>query len=421
MFDYDKWQEILHTLRKNKLRTLLTAFGVFWGVFMLVIMLGAGKGLQNAIYSGMGDFATNSMFVWAQPTTMPYDGFPRNRYYSFKIEDMEAIKNAVSAIDVITPTVNGGGWRQTTNVVYQMQKGAYEVKGIMSGENKIDPVDIYKGRYINEIDNLHTRKVILIGYRVYEELFAKGEDPVNKYVKLNGIYFKVIGVFKSRHTGGWGEQQNSLMFIPFTTTQQIYNYPNNVDHFSIVGKPDADISQVESSVKAVLARRHGIHPDDKGAFGSNNVGERFKKMNGLFLGIRGLVWFVGVFTLLAGVIGVSNIMLIIIRERTQEIGIKRAVGAKPVKIISMIISESVFLTSIAGLLGMATGIYLVSLADKLIGNPEAGNAVILNPEIDIRVAITAVAVLVVFGMLAGIIPARRAVSIKPIEAIHDQN
>lgn len=421
MIDYDKWQEIFHTLKQNKLRTFLTAFGVLWGIFMLMVMLGAGTGLQNAVYSGMGDFATNSMFVWTQATTIPYKGFPRGRWYRFKLDDMHALKNAIPGIDIITPTAHGGGFRHTNNVMYGLQKGAFQVEGVMPEENLVDPVDIYKGRYLNEFDELNTRKVALLGYRVYEELFENDEDPVDKYIKLNGMYFQVIGVYKSKHTGGWGEHQNSYIFIPFGTVQQVYNYPNIVDHFSIVGKPTADINAIEDEVKTILAKRHDVHPDDKGAFGCNNVGEDFKKLRNLFLGIKGLIWFVGIFTLLAGVIGVSNIMLIIIKERTQEFGIKRAMGATPLKIISTVISESVFLTLIAGLTGMALGIYVVEIVNKAIGNPDTNDVMFLNPEIDFRIAIASVIILVLFGILAGIIPARRAVAIKPIEAIREEN
>jgi putative ABC transport system permease protein len=421
MIDHDKWQEIFHTLRQNKLRTFLTAFGVLWGIFMLMIMLGAGTGLQNAVYSGMGDFATNSMFVWSQKTTIPYKGFPRGRRYRFELNDKEAIKNAIPGIDIITPTVHGGGYRHTSNVMYGLQKGAFRVEGVMPDENKVDPVDMQMGRYLNEFDEMNTRKVALLGYRVYEELFVDEKDAVDKYIKLNDMYFQVIGVYKSKHTGGWGEQQNSIIFIPFSTTQQIYNYPNIVDHYAIVGKPTADINAIEHEVKAILAKRHDIHPDDKGAFGCNNVGEEFKKIRGLFLGIKGLIWFVGIFTLLAGVIGISNIMLIIIKERTQEFGIKRAMGATPMKIISTVISESVFLTLIAGLTGMALGIYIVEIVNKAIGNPDSNDIMFLNPEVDFRIAVAALIILILFGVLAGIIPAKRAVSIKPIEAIRQEN
>ena len=265
------------------------------------------------------------------------------------------LKNAIPEIDIITPTVRGGGFRATNTIIYGREKGAYQVDGIMPDENKIDPVNIEYGRYINELDILNNRKVALIGYRVYEELFKNGEDAINKFIKVNGMIFQVIGVYKSKHTGNWGEQQNSRMFIPFSTAQKIYNYPNKVDHFSITGKPMYNISDIEIKAKKVLAKRHNLNPEDKGAFGCNNVGEEFKKMNGLFLGIRGLIWLVGIGTLLAGVIGVSNIMLIIIKERTQEFGVKRALGATPLKIISTVISESVFLTSIAGVAGYVPG------------------------------------------------------------------
>jgi len=421
IIDYDKWQEIFHTLKKNKVRTGLTAFGVLWGIFMLMVMLGAGKGLENAVYSGMGDFATNSMFIWSQSTTIPYKGFPRNRWYRFELDDMHALKRSILGIDIITPTVHGGGWQVTSTLIYGDQKGNFRVEGIMPNENKVDPVDIFKGRYINDLDELNKRKVALLGYRVYEELFKKDEDPIDKYVKINGIYFQIVGVYKSKHTGHWGESQNSITFIPFGTTQQIYNYADIVDHFSIVGKPNANIDEIQEEVMTILAHRHSVHPDDKGAFGYNNVGQQFRKINGLFMGIRGLIWLVGIGTLLAGVIGISNIMLIIINERTKEFGIKRAMGATPFKIISTVISESVFLTSLAGLTGMAFGIYIVELVNKAIGSSNSNEVMFMNPEVDFKVAISALIILIVFGIFAGIIPAKRAVSIKPIEAIRQEN
>jgi putative ABC transport system permease protein len=417
MIDYDKWQEIFHTLGKNKLRTSLTAFGVIWGIFMLIVMLGAGAGLKNAVYAGMGDFSTNSMFIWTQPTTLPYKGFPRGRSYQFELKDKFALQNSIPDIAIISPTVHGGGWQKASTVINGLQKGAYRVEGVMPDENKIDPVTIYKGRYLNDLDELNKRKVALLGYRVYEELFKNGEEPINKYIKINGMYFQVIGVYQSKHRGGWGEDQNSLINIPFSTTEQVYNYANIVDHFSIVGTPTSDINAIEKKVKQILAQRHSLDPNDVGAFGCNNVGDEFKKLNGLFLGINGLIWLVGIGTLLAGIIGISNIMLIIINERTQEFGIKRAMGATPIKIITTVISESVFLTSIAGLTGLTCGIYVVELVNKLVSNAPSDDVMFLNPEVDFRIAIAALILLIIFGVFAGIIPAKRAVSIKPIEAI----
>lgn len=419
MIDIDKWQEIFHTLKQNKLRTALTAFGVFWGMFMLVIMLGAGSGLQNQVFSSFGDFSTNSMFIWAQHTTMPYKGFQRNRSYHFDYSDLEAIKKAIPEIGVIAPTVNGGGFQNSTLIVQGTKKGSYLVYGKTPQENFIDPVEMFKGRYLNEFDLLNNRKVVLIGHRVYEELFDKGEDPVNKYIRINGSYFQVIGVYKSKHTGGWGEQQNSQVFIPFSTAQRIYNYPNQVDHFSIVVKPQYEVALVQDRVMAILAKRHKIHPDDKGAFGYNNVGEEFKKINGLFIGIKTLIWIVGVGTLLAGMIGVSNIMLIILRERTSEFGIKRALGATPFKIISHVLSESIFLTSIAGVSGLMMGV--LALGGLNMAFASGPDAALKDPSIDFGLSILAVGIIVLSGILSGLIPSKRAVSIKPIEAIRTEN
>lgn len=418
MIDFDKWQEIFHTLKQNKLRTTLTAFGVFWGIFMLVIMLGAGKGLENAVYSNLGDFARNSMFIWAERTTMPYNGLPRNRAYNFKYEDMYALKQNIPEIDVIAPAVHGGGWRQTNIVVRGLEMGNYEVNGVTPEEDFIDPVEVVGGRHINQLDLKNARKVCVIGYRVYEELFKKGEDPCGQYIRINSSYFQVIGYFKSKHSGRWGENQNSQISIPFATAQRIYNYPNKADRFSIIVNPNYEVGEVESKVMAILAARHNIHPDDKAAFGYNNVGEEFKKMNGLFLGIRGLIWIVGVGTLLAGIIGVSNIMLIIIRERTSEFGIKRAIGATPRIVISSVLSESTFLTLMAGNAGLMLGVLIIELVNKAL---PPDSEMFRNPEVDFNLAITALFIIVISGLLAGLIPARRAVSIKPIAAIRTEN
>lgn len=419
MIDIDKWQEIFHTLRQNRVRTALTAFGVFWGIFMLILMLGSGNGLQNQVFSMFGDFKTNSMFIWAQRTTMPYKGFQRNRFYSFKYEDMYALKSQIPEIEIIAPTVNGGGFRQANLVVRGLQKGNYEIYGKTPDENLIDPVDILYGRYLNELDLSNKRKVALIGNRVYEELYKKGEDPVNTYIRMNGSYFQVIGAYKTRRDGGDSDRENSQIFIPFSTAQQIYNYPNKVDHFSIVVWPQYEVTNVQEKVMATLAARHDLHPDDEGAFGYFNMGKEFKKISGLFLGIKVLILIVGTGTLLAGVIGVSNIMLIIIRERTNEFGIKRALGATPLKIISSVLSESTFLTLIAGISGLMMGVLALSGMDKAFaGSPESP---LKNPSVDFNMAMLALAVIVFSGLLAGLIPSKRAVSIKPIEAIRTEN
>ncbi len=421
MFDLDKWQEIFNTLKSNKVRTILTGFGVFWGIFMLMIMMGAGKGLENGVYANMGDFATNSMFIWTRTTTKPFKGFPRNRRFYFHYDDKEAMYNNIEGIDIIAPRIQAGGDDDDALIVTRgLKDGSYEVSGVVPDENKIDPVTIKRGRYINQIDLNDTRKVAVIGKTVYDDLFGKDEDPLNKYIRIGEIYYQVIGTYESKHSGRWGERHNAMIFIPFSTCEVVYNYNNIVGYFSITGKPEYDITEIEKKVKTLLAKRHSIHPDDESALGSNNVGEEFKKMRGLFIGINTLVWFVGIGTLMAGIIGISNIMLIIIKERTQEIGIKRAIGATPFSIMSTVITESVFLTGIAGFLGMFVGVSIVELVAQLVGNTPSPDSSFLNPQVDFSTALTSLGLLVFAGVLAGIIPSRRAVDIKPIEAIRTE-
>jgi putative ABC transport system permease protein len=420
MFDIDKWQEIVYTLKKNKLRTGLTAFGVCWGIFMLMIMMGAGKGLQNGVLANMGDFATNSTFIWTKRTSKPYKGFPRDRQYYFKYEDMKALYTHIPEIDIIAPRIRAGGYRHETIVTRGERQGAYEVAGVVPDENKVDPVILSIGRYINQVDIENKRKVAVVGKKVYNDLFGKDENPLKKYIRIGEIYYQVIGSFESMHSGRWGENQNSIVFIPFSTCQLVYNYNNRVGYFSITALPSYDIVEVEKDVKKVLAKRHKIHPQDKGAFGSNNQGKIFKQTSDLFMGINVLTWVVGIGTLLAGIIGISNIMLIIIKERTQEIGIKRAIGASPFNIISTIITESVFLTGIAGMIGMFLGILIVEIVNQAIGSSPSAGIGFVNPQVNFRLAVSVFIILIFSGVLAGVIPARRAILIKPIEAIRSE-
>jgi len=420
MFDLDSWQEIYHTLKSNKLRTFLTAFGVFWGIFMLVIMLGSGRGLENGVYEGMGDFATNSVFMWAQPTSMPYKGFDRGRRYNFNNDDTKAIRREVSEIKYLAPRLQAFGGNGENNVVRNLKSGAFSILGDVPEFNKIDPVEITNGRFLNELDLEESRKVLVIGKNVFEALFEADENPINQYIRVNGVYFKIIGTFASKHNQGWGEYQNQSIFMPFTTLQKTYNYGSMVGHYSVTAKAGVSASLVEKKVKNLLKKRHHVHPNDERAIGSNNVEEEFNKINGLFNGIAFLVWIVGTGTLIAGVIGVSNIMLVIIKERTKEIGIQRAIGATPNRIIKQILAESVVLTGIAGSVGLLAGIWLLELIDYGISSSGGGGGTFSNPTIDIGLALTALVILITAGMLSGLIPAKRAVSIKPIDALRSE-
>jgi len=415
MIDFDKWSEIMQALKKNRLRTFLTAFGVFWGIFMLVIMLGSGNGLHNAVYDNMGDFSTNSCFMWTQTTTMSYKGFSRGRRFNFNNGDTEMLLQNIPEIKALSPRLNGWTNTEGNNAIRGDKAGAFSIMGDYPAWNVIDPYEITQGRFINDIDIKENRKVIAIGQKVVESLFLKGENPIGQYIKINGIYFNVVGTFKSKKGGGQAEHEEQNIHMPFTTLQKTYNFGDMVGWYAISAHDDVPVDIVETKARAILKSRHKIHPDDERAIGGFNVAKEFRKMNGLFLGINTLIWIVGIGTLLAGVIGVSNIMLVIVKERTKEIGIQRALGAKPIKVISQIISESVFLTSLAGILGLSSGVWLVELINRSLAN--GGGDMFKNPEVDIKVASIALIVLIISGAFAGLLPASRAVSIKPIDAI----
>lgn len=422
MFDRDSWQEIFHTLKKNKLRTFMTAFGVFWGIFMLIIMLGSGTGLENGVTSGMGNFATNSFFVWSQRTSMPYKGFPRGRFFNFRNDDINAIKDRVPEIKYIAPKIRG--WSAgdgTNNTIRKNKTGAFSIMGEYPIWIKIDPMEIIAGRFINDIDIEHKRKVAVIGSRVREVLFEPDEDPIGDYIRIQGVYFLVIGVFKPLNTNiNFGGEKEQSIFLPFTTLQKTYNYGNIVGWFSITSADNVPASVAESKVLELLASRHSIHPDDKEAFGHFNLEEEFEQMSGLFAGINGLIWIVGIGTLLAGVIGISNIMLVIVKERTKEIGIQRALGATPANIIRQIVVEAIFLTSISGYVGLVFGVGLVELIDYLLISSGVDNEMFKSPEVDFAIAIRALIILIISGAFAGMIPAYRAVRFKPIDALRDE-
>ena len=423
MFDRDRWQEILSALKQNKLRTVLTAFGVAWGIFMLVIMLGSGNGLRNGILDGMGGFATNSVFMWSQPTNVAYKGFKKGRQYAFNNSDTKAILDKVPEIATLAPRLQARFWQKPgeSNVVRGLKTGAFNIMGDYPDYYKTDPLTMLKGRYIDDDDINYKRKVAVIGIRVRDALFTAKENPIGQYIRIKGVFFMVIGVFRSQHNGGWAEWQEQWVDMPLTTMQQTYNYGQDVSFYGITAKTGISATVVEDKVKALLKQRHSISPDDKEAIGSENVEKNFIKLNGMFAGINGLVWIVGIGTLLAGVIGVSNIMLIIVKERTKEIGIHRAIGAAPRVIISQIITESVFLTTLAGYTGLVLGVGVIEMINMLLikqaaANPEA-RTMFTRPEVDFSLAVTAMTILIICGAIAGLIPARRAVSIKPIDAL----
>lgn len=417
MFSSDSWQEIYHSLKKNKLRTGLTAFGVFWGIFMLIIMLGSGNGLENGVSRSFGGSATNSVFIWTQGTSIPYAGLPKGRYFNMRNNDMDAIKREVHELQYLVPRNQLRGYRGGNNVSHNNKAGNFSVMGDYPEVREINPMKILEGRFLNRNDINEKRKVVVIGTNVKEVLFGD-TSPIGKNVKINGVYFKVVGVWKTLKSGGGAERDTQTLFVPFTTFQKAFNYGDIVGWIAALAKPNSNASIVEEKIVEVLKKRHKVAPQDERAFGSFNAQVEYERMNGLFNAIAGLIWVVGIGTLMAGIIGVSNIMLIIIKERTKEIGIRRAIGATPASIISQIMLEAIVLTSLAGYIGLVMGVVVTEFIASKMGS--GGDSMFYNPTIDLSVALTALGILIFSGALAGLIPARKAVKIKPIDALRSE-
>ncbi len=416
IFERDNWQEIFATIRKNKLRTFLTMLGVFWGIFMLVIMLGSGNGLRNGILKEFAGTATNSFYVWAQQTTKAYKGMKPNRSFNFTTADAEALKQ-LPDLDVVSPLNQLGGHEEASNVFHGLKAAACQIKACQPNLRQITQVLISKGRFINELDLAEKRKICVIGPRVAELLFKKNANVIGEYIRVNGVYFKIVGLTYITAGGNEGREQAQQIYIPFTTFQNAFNYGDVVGWFAIKSKDGIPAEVSEKKVMSILKERHKISPDDSKAIGHWNMAVEYNKLNGLFTGIAILVWIVGIGTLLAGVIGISNIMLIVVKERTKEIGVKRALGAVPSQIIGQIVLEAVFLTSISGYFGLVIGIGLLEGLNAAIGD---SGEMFTNPTVDLIVAIKALTVLVFSGALAGLIPASKAVSIKPVDALRTE-
>lgn len=419
MFDIEKWKEIISTLKQNKLRSFLTAFGVFWGIFMLIVMAGMGKGLENGVTHGIGDFAKNSVFMWTSRTGKPYGGFRRGRDWNFDNDDVVLIKNHIKGIDVIAPRLFAG-WGAGENTVRGAKSANYNLKGDYPAWINVNPMDVIAGRWINEMDVESRRKVCVIGDKVYEQMFDKGEEAIGQYLRVDGVYYQVVGVIDPVTQMNMNGRAEESIFMPFSTMQAVYNYGDAVFMMGVVGKPGYSAAVLENEIKGLIKKRHKIAPDDEQAIAGFNLEKEFKQFSNLFIGIRILTWIVGIGTLLAGVIGVSNIMLVIIKSRTREIGVMRAIGATPRKVIGQILLESAFITTLAGYFGLLFGLLLLEGINAMMSAAEAsgGDEVFIRqPEINFAVAISCLIVLIVSGILAGMIPAKKAVSIKPIDAL----
>ncbi|SHG70066.1 putative ABC transport system permease protein [Chryseobacterium oranimense] len=420
LFKKDTWQEIYYSLRNNKLRTFLTMIGVGWGMFLYVSLLGAAKGMENGFDKLFSGFATNSIFLWAQKTSIPYDGFPKGREVHLNLSDMEMLKRKVTAIDYISPQNARGSFTGTPgeSMSRNGKNGTYSLTGDYSVGNKISEKKLIFGRYINDADVQGNKNVVVIGEEIYKNFFdaKKKEDPVGKQVNIKGIFFNVIGVFRVKKGGGF--ENDRTAFIPLSTYTKMYNAGEQIDMFAIVSKPNANVNGVEEDVKQVLKNKNKVSPEDTNAFGSFNLGKEFKKLTGFLTGMQLLTIIVGTLTILAGVIAISNILLITVKERTKEIGIRRALGAKPAEVRNQILLESVVITLSSGILGFMCGIFVLIILNVVTQNQD--DFPFYNPTVNYGNVFGAMAVMVILGLIIGMIPAQRAVKIRPIEALRSE-
>lgn len=410
LFDRDTWQEVFDSFSKNKLRSILTMVGVWWGVLLLIGLLGSARGLENSFNRLFGNFATNSVFIWGQKTSKPFKGFQQGKSVRLTLSDAKKVEENVVGVEFVVPRN-----QRTVSIDRGFLSGSFSVAGDVPLLDKVQKKKLKHGRFINESDMFNSRKVAVISDEIYKQLFHKNEKAVNKYIQINNINFKVIGVFK---TSNVAMGPSSDVHIPFNTFQQIFNQGNRIGWMMITGKKEFSIKQIEADATLLLKNLNKIHPDDSRAFGSFNLGGEFAKVTGFLTGMQFLTWFVGIATLIAGVFAIGNILLITVKERTKEIGVRRALGATPFEIKRQIVVEAVFLTIIAGLFGIISGGWILILINKLVG--QGPDATIVNPSVSIAVVFIALIILVILGTLIGLIPAFKATSIKPIEALREE-
>jgi putative ABC transport system permease protein len=410
LFDRDTWQEVIDSFNKNKLRSILTMVGVWWGILLLIGLLGSARGLENAFNRLFGDFATNSVFIWGQSTSKPFKGFQEGRPVSLSLADAKKVEENIEGIEFVVPR----NQRQAT-VVRNFLSTSAQISGDYPLLDKVQKKKLIHGRFLNQADVDENKKVAVISEDTYKQLFEKDVNPIGEYIQINAINFKVIGMYE---VGSINIGSSTEINIPFTTFQQIYNQGDKIGYMMITGKPEYDISQIEQDAKLLLKNLNNVHPDDKRGLASRNLGTDFARVTGFLVGMQFLTWFVGVATLIAGVFAIGNILLITVRERTKEIGVRRALGATPFEIKRQIVVEAVFLTLIAGLCGIITGGWILIGLDSAFG--QGDSAVLVNASVSIAVVFVALLLLIILGTLIGLIPAFKATSIKPIEALREE-
>jgi len=410
MFDSDKWIEIWNTVKQNKLRTFLTSFSVFWGIFMLIILLGSGNGLQNGVKQEFASDATNALWISGGSTTLPYKGMLPGRDIELKTSDLKNIQREILPNDDIG--IRQDIWEQNT-ISYQDKYVSFDIKCVNPTYGEVERIEIMEGRFINDFDMLDFRKVVCIGYLVRDNLFKDSSKAIGAMIQVNGIPFKVVGIFDD----AGGDRDVRRVYIPHSTAAKVFGFGDEIGRVPVLTTANVEQSKdMEQRIRNRLAQVHLFDPNDPRAiFVWNNV-ENYAQFTSLFSMIRSFIWFIGVMTIIAGIVGVSNIMIIVVKERTKEIGIRKALGATPFSIISLILMESIVITSIAGYMGLVAGTFLLEFISANLPALEF----FVKPEVSIGVAVQATLVLVVAGALAGLWPSMRAARIQPIEALRDE-
>jgi len=417
--DLDSLQEILFTLRKNKLRTFLTAFGVFWGILMLILLLGAGKGLENGVDNQFGGDDRTSMWINASQTSLPYRGIPHGRKVEFTEGDVTAIKREFDEVEHVSAEIRAGRrWRRTINVTHDGRSGSFGVYGVADEYFEIKRYLEYRGgRTINPLDARESRKIALIGTAVRDRLFDAETDPVGKQIQFHGIVLQVAGVFYDKGREG---RMSERVYIPLATFQKTFGRAKKIGQITLTPKAGVSPFELEDKVVAFLKQRHMVSPDDIKAISVFNYARQMQGMTEVFSAINAFVWFVGLGTLAAGIVGISNIMIITVKDRTREIGVRKALGASPSSIVAMILTESVLVTAVAGYFGLVLGVGILELAGIVMAKAGGSMGYFGVPEVDIATAASAIVILMVTGALAGLAPAMRAAKILPIEAMREQ-
>ncbi|MBQ4205979.1 MAG: ABC transporter permease [Bacteroidales bacterium] len=421
MLDIDNINEIWQTIARNKTRSLLTAFGVFWGIFILVILLASGNGFQNGMNTQIEGFATNSSFVIPVQTTEAYKGYQKGRSWEVDMSDIQAIRKKVKGVDLLSPILSEYSFNGENNVFYGIKGGNFSMKGLLPNYNEIDRGKVLFGRFINETDIAEARKVCVIGKKVYEDVIGTDKNPIGLMIKANGIYYQVVGVVQAYNSNvSVSGSISETVILPLTTMQKAYNKGDKFEFFVFTAAKGQNIKDLQKEVGALLRERHDIAPTDEGAIMMFDFEELFTMFDYLFIGIKILIWIVGIGTLLSGVVGVSNIMLVTIKERTREIGVRRALGAKPGMIIRQVVAESLLLTVLAGVVGLVLGVAIMAVVSGITGQNMSENVMFLDPQIGFGAAVAATIIIVLSGLLAGVLPAMRAIQIKAIDAIREE-